>query len=164
MMDSTARTSPQISEKIPLTFNVEEIMQYIPHRYPMLMVDRIVDVCPGERAVGVKNVTMNEYFFQGHFPERPVMPGVLIVEAMAQTAAVLVMHFLNLNARDNLVYFMSLNQTKFRSPVVPGDTLHLCVEKEQARGKVWTFKGVAKVENKIVAEAVYTAQIAARAM
>jgi 3-hydroxymyristoyl/3-hydroxydecanoyl-(acyl carrier protein) dehydratase len=92
------------------------------------------------------------------------MPGVLIVEAMAQTAGVLVMHFLDLNARDNLVYFMSLNQTKFRNPVVPGDTLHLCVEKEQSRGKVWTFKGVAKVGSKVVAEAVYTAQIAARTM
>lgn len=163
-MDSTALTPSHIVDTIPLEFSVEKIMEYIPHRYPMLMVDRLVDVYPGERAVGIKNVTMNEYFFQGHFPERPVMPGVLIVEAMAQTAAVLVMHFLNLNAKDNLVYFMSLNQTKFRNPVVPGDALHLCVEKEQSRGKVWTFKGVAKVGNKVVAEAVYTAQIATREM
>ncbi|ETZ07632.1 3-hydroxyacyl-[acyl-carrier-protein] dehydratase FabZ [Holospora obtusa F1] len=152
-------TSPASLAETAKEFTIQEIMRYIPHRYPMLMIDRVVDVIPGERAVGIKNVTINEHFFMGHFPERPVMPGVLIVEAMAQTAAVLVMHSLNLTFNDHIVYFMSLNQTKFRNPVGPGDTLKLCVQKEQARGYVWTFHGQAKIGEKLVAEAVYTAKI-----
>ena len=156
-MNSIVPSTRLASSDIELS--IQDIMHYIPHRYPMLLVDRIEGVVPRERAVGMKNVTINEHFFPGHFPGRPVMPGVLIVESMAQTAAVLVMYSLNLTAKDHVVYFMSLNQTKFRSPVEPGDTLRLCVQKEQERNLVWTFKGEAWVGEKLVAEAVYTAQI-----
>ena len=139
---------------------VVRIMEVIPHRYPMLLVDRLQDIVPGESATGIKNVTMNEPFFQGHFPQKPVMPGVLIVEAMAQTAAALVMLSLGEEAEGKLVYFMSIEGAKFRKPVVPGDRLELHVSKEQNRRSVWKFKGIGKVAGQVVAEATYTAMIA----
>lgn len=148
--------------KPPSVFTVEDIMRYLPHRYPMLLIDRLEKISPGESAVGIKNVTINEQFFQGHFPGKPVMPGVLIVEALAQSAAVLVMYSLGRDAREYVVYFMSLTDTKFRKPVTPGDTLHLCVQKQKARGDIWTFKGRAMVGEQTVAEATYTAKIALR--
>ena len=141
------------------TLDIERIMAMIPHRYPMLMVDRVEEMVAGERAVGIKNVTANEPFFQGHFPEKPVMPGVLIVEAMAQTAAVIVVEELGENAEGRLVYFMSIDGARFRKPVGPGDQLRLVCEKVRQRANVWKFKGEAFVGDTVVAEAEYTAMI-----
>jgi 3-hydroxyacyl-[acyl-carrier-protein] dehydratase len=138
---------------------IQRIMEMIPHRYPFLMIDRVVDAVSGESAVGIKNVSINEFFFQGHFPQRPVMPGVLIIEAMAQTAAVLVVHSLGPGSEGKLVYFMSIDDARFRRPVVPGDRLHVHVAKKQHRGNVWKFEGKAKVDDKLVAEAVFAAMI-----
>jgi 3-hydroxyacyl-[acyl-carrier-protein] dehydratase len=139
--------------------DVSGIMERIPHRYPFLLIDKVVDIQPGERAVGIKNVTVNEPFFQGHFPGHPIMPGVLIVEAMAQTAAIVVIEALDSTASDKLVYFMSIDNARFRKPVLPGHTLNLEVTKEHGRGKVWRFKGIAKSEGVVMAEAVFTAMI-----
>jgi 3-hydroxyacyl-[acyl-carrier-protein] dehydratase len=141
------------------SWDIARIMQAIPHRYPFLLVDRMVDVLLGESAVGIKNVTMNEPFFQGHFPQAPVMPGVLIVECMAQTAGVLVVETLGPQARGKLVYFMTIENAKFRKPVVPGDQLRVHVQKERARGNIWKFNALAKVDGKVVAEATYSAMI-----
>ncbi|MCQ8277366.1 3-hydroxyacyl-ACP dehydratase FabZ [Acetobacteraceae bacterium KSS8] len=134
-------------------------MAAIPHRYPFLMIDRMVEVVLGESAVGIKNVTVNEPFFQGHFPQRPVMPGVLIVEAMAQTAAALVVLTLGDMFDGKLVYFMTIENAKFRRPVGPGDQLRIHVVKERQRGNVYKFRGVAKVDGVSVAEASYGAMI-----
>ena len=117
----------------------------IPHRHPFLMIDKVVDVVANERATGIKNVSINENYFQGHFPARPVMPGVLIIEAMAQTAAVLVVHTLGPESEGKLVYFMSVDNARFRRPVVPGDRLDVHVIKQRNRGNVWKFEGRAKV-------------------
>lgn len=135
------------------------IMEMIPHRYPFLMIDKLVDVVIGESAVGVKNVSINEGYFQGHFPQRPVMPGVLIIEAMAQTAAVLVVKTLGPEAQGRLVYFMSVDNARFRRPVVPGDTLMVHVVRQRNRGTVWKFEGQAKVDGRLVAEATFAAMI-----
>lgn len=139
--------------------DVGRIMDMIPHRYPFLMIDRVVDLVAGETAVGIKNVTFNEPFFLGHFPGKPVMPGVLIIEAMAQTAGILVVHTMGPEAEGSDVYFMSIDQARFRKPVTPGDTLHIHVEKLHARANVWKFKGEAKVNGTLVAEATYAAMI-----
>ena len=141
------------------TIDIHRIVEMIPHRYPFLLVDRLTDVVPGESAVGIKNVTANEPFFQGHFPGRPVMPGVLIVEAMAQTAAVIVVASLGQSAEGKLVYFMSIESARFRKPVEPGDQLKLYCRKERQRANVWRFTGEARVGDAVVAEAVYTAMI-----
>jgi len=141
------------------TIEIDRIQQMIPHRYPMLMIDRVVDVVPGVRATGVKNVSINEPYFQGHFPSEPVMPGVLIIEAMAQTAAVLVVETLGPDNEGRLVYFMTVDSARFRKPVVPGDTVRIHVEKQRHRGNVWKFRGEARVEGTLVAEAVYAAMI-----
>jgi len=141
------------------TADITRVMELIPHRYPMLLVDRVYDLDPGLSAVGVKNVSINESFFQGHFPSQPVMPGVLIVEAMAQTAAVVVVAGLGSEDRDQLVYFMSIEGARFRKPVEPGDQIKLHVEKVQNRRNVWKFKGEAKVDGTLVAEATFTAMI-----
>ena len=139
--------------------DINRIMQLIPHRYPFLLIDRIVELVPDVRAVGIKNVTYNEPFFQGHFPGHPIMPGVLIVEAMAQTAAVMVMETLKRTAEGVVVYFMSIDEARFRKPVVPGDSVHIHVEKQRQRGNVWKFRGEAKVGDVLMAEAVFTAMI-----
>lgn len=149
-----------MSQKKKHNVDINRIMQMIPHRYPILLVDRILELNPGESAVALKNVSMNEPHFQGHFPERPVMPGVLIIEAMAQTAAIVVVEAMGEEAEGQIVYFMTIENAKFRQPVVPGDSLHLHVEKTQARKNVWKFKGVAKVDGKICAEATFGAMIA----
>lgn len=138
---------------------VQQIMQFIPHRYPFLMIDRILNVVPGEGCIGIKNVSINEPQFQGHFPAHAVMPGVLIIESMAQTAAVLVVYTLGPEMEGKLVYFMSIDSARFRRPVVPGDTMHIHVGKIHRRANVWKFKGEVKVDGKVVAEAVYSAMI-----
>jgi 3-hydroxyacyl-[acyl-carrier-protein] dehydratase len=142
-----------------MTIDIERIIKMIPHRYPFLLVDRLIDVVPGESAVGIKNVTANEPHFTGHFPDRPVMPGVLIVEAMAQTAAVIVVASLGEAAEGKLVYFMTIENARFRKPVGPGDQLLIYCRKERQRGNVWKFSAEAKVDGFVVAEAAYTAMI-----
>lgn len=141
------------------SLTVTEIMNLIPHRYPMLLVDHIQDIVAGESCTGFKNVTFNEPFFQGHFPQEPIMPGVLIIESMAQTAAALVFHTTDLGGKDSSVYFMNIEDAKFRRPVVPGDILEMKVAKVQSRGSVWKFLGKACVKGKVHAEAKFTAMI-----
>lgn len=141
------------------TADIEEIMKCIPHRYPMLMIDRVEDIKLNESAVGIKNVSINEWYFQGHFPEKPILPGVLIIEAMAQTAGILVVKTLGKDFEGKLVYFMSVEEAKFRKPVIPGDVLRLKVVKERARGFVWKFKGEAWVGDTLTDEATFTAMI-----
>ncbi|OUI79083.1 3-hydroxyacyl-ACP dehydratase [Commensalibacter intestini] len=143
---------------LPL-IDIEGIMSAIPHRYPFLLIDRMINVRKGLSATGIKNVSVNENFFQGHFPSRPVMPGVLIIEAMAQTAAVLVVKTLGKEFEGKLVYFMTIDNAKFRRPVGPGDQIHIDVVKERQRANVWKFRGVAKVEGVSVAEAIFSAMI-----
>lgn len=139
--------------------DINTIMRMIPHRYPFLLIDKVVDVVIDQSAVGIKNVSIAEPHFQGHFPTRPVMPGVLIIESMAQTAAVLVVKSLGAEAEGKLVYFMSVDKARFRKPVVPGDVLHVHVEKERRRGNVWRFAGMAKVNGTLVSEATFSAMI-----
>jgi 3-hydroxyacyl-[acyl-carrier-protein] dehydratase len=140
--------------------DIRRILSMIPHRYPILLVDQLEEVVLGESAVGLKNVTFNEPHFQGHFPGAPVMPGVLIIEAMAQTAAALVVATLGEEAEGKLVYFMTIDEARFRRPVVPGDQLKLHVQKTRARSKVWKFEGNAYVGGQLVAEAQFGAMIA----
>jgi 3-hydroxyacyl-[acyl-carrier-protein] dehydratase len=141
------------------TLDIAQIMHAIPHRYPFLLVDRVVDLVKNESCVGIKNVTINENFFQGHFPTMPVMPGVLIIECMAQTAAVLVVTTLGPDWAGKLVYFMTVDNAKFRKPVVPGDQMRVHVVKQRQRGNIWKFEAEAKVDGKVVAEATYAAMI-----
>lgn len=139
--------------------NINEIMKVLPHRYPFLMVDRILEIQPGVSALGIKNVTINEPFFQGHFPEQPIMPGVLIVEALAQVAGILAYQS---GIEGNAVYFMSIEKAKFRKPVVPGDQIIFEVKTLQQRGNVCKFSGTAKVDEKVVAEAEFMAMVTNR--
>lgn len=153
----TDRTS--IATTTATAVDIRRILQMIPHRYPMLMVDKVVELRVDHSAIGIKNVSINEPFFQGHFPSEPVMPGVLIVEAMAQTAAVLVVATFGAESEGKLVYFMSIDDVRFRRPVMPGDRLELHVSKLQSRANVWKFSGKAIVEGKIAAEATFAAMI-----
>ena len=139
--------------------DIARIMHAIPHRYPFLLIDRVVDLLRNRSAVGIKNVSINDGFFQGHFPGHPVMPGVLIIESMAQTAAVLVVETLGPEAAGKVVYFMSIEAAKFRRPVHPGDQLRIHVTKERNRGNVWKFHAVARVDGVSAAEATYAAMI-----
>jgi 3-hydroxyacyl-[acyl-carrier-protein] dehydratase len=142
---------------------IEQILKSIPHRYPLLLVDKIIAMEENKSIVGVKNVTFNEPHFMGHFPDKPIMPGVLIIEAMAQTASVMVMNSGGRTLEDSLVYFMSIDNAKFRKPVIPGDVLELHIEVLQNRGAVWKMSGVAKVEGVKVAEAEFSAMIVDKA-
>ncbi|MBR72457.1 MAG: 3-hydroxyacyl-[acyl-carrier-protein] dehydratase FabZ [Rhodospirillaceae bacterium] len=141
------------------TYDIEKILEAIPHRYPFLLVDKVIKVKRDESAIGIKNVTINENHFQGHFPKRPVMPGVLIIESMAQTAAVLVVASLGPEMAGKLVYFMSVENCRFRKPVFPGDQIQIHVSKKHRRRNVWKFEATATVDNKSVAEATYSAMI-----
>jgi 3-hydroxyacyl-[acyl-carrier-protein] dehydratase len=138
---------------------IDEILTMLPHAYPFLLVDRIVEIEPGKRAVGIKNITYNEPFFPGHFPGRPIMPGVLIVEAMAQTAGVLVFKSIPEENRKKPVFFLGMDNVKFRKPVVPGDQLRLELEITRHRQSIWRFRGQAFVNEKLVAEADLLAMI-----
>ena len=139
-----------------MIIDIKEIQDVLPHRYPFLMVDRIVELEPWKKAVGIKNVTVNEPFFIGHFPGNPIMPGVLIVEAMAQVSGIMAFRS---GVQGDAVYFMSIEKAKFRKPVVPGDQLRLEVIALQQRGNVWKFSGTALVDGKVVAEADFTAMV-----
>ncbi len=131
---------------------IKEIMAILPHAYPFLLVDRIVEIEPGKRVVGIKNVTYNEPFFPGHFPGRPIMPGVLIVEAMAQTAGVLVFNSLPEEDRKKNVFFLGIDNVRFRKPVIPGDQLRMELEITRHRQSIWGFKGKVLVDGNLVAE------------
>ena len=150
---------PACAEEQITQVDVQRIMEMIPHRHPFLMIDKVVDMVANQRATGIKSVSINENYFQGHFPARPVMPGVLIIEAMAQTAAVLVVHTLGPESEGKLVYFMSVDNARFRRPVFPGDQLDVHVTKQRHRGNVWRFEGRAKVGDNLMAEAVFAAMI-----
>jgi 3-hydroxyacyl-[acyl-carrier-protein] dehydratase len=139
--------------------DLAQIKRMIPHRYPFLMIDKVVNIQKGISAIGIKNVTNNEPFFQGHFPAEPIMPGVLIVEAMAQTAGVVVIDGLGMIDQDLVVYFMTIDNCRFRNKVVPGDVLELHVQVIRSRSRVFRFGGKAKVNGKLVAQAEYSAMI-----
>ena len=141
------------------TANFEEIKRLIPHRYPFLLIDKVEKIINGKSATGIKNVTANEPYFVGHFPSKPIMPGVLIIESLAQTAAILVSKTLNIVDHGFLVYFMSIENAKFRKLVQPGDVLYLEVLVKKNRSNTWKFSGNAFVEKKLVAEANFTAMM-----
>jgi 3-hydroxyacyl-[acyl-carrier-protein] dehydratase len=141
------------------TADTKRIMELLPHRPPMLLIDRMIDIVPNLSATGVRQISISDPIFAGHFPGHPIMPGVMIVEAMAQTAGALVMHSMNASATDKLVYFMSIDKARFRAPVVPGDVLMIPVKLQRARAPVWKFAGEAYVNGKLCAEAEYSAMI-----
>lgn len=143
----------------PPLMKIEDVMRLIPHRYPFLLIDRILEAEANVRAIGLKNVTINEAHFQGHFPRQPVMPGVLLIEAMAQTAAALVVHTLGPDSEGKLVYFMTVDGARFRRPVTPGDQVHVIVDKANQKRNVWKFIGKAEVAGAKVAEATFSAMI-----
>src|SRR6056297_3232342 len=157
----TDMTAEATAAPVPDSADIDLIQRIIPHRYPFLLVDKVRDIVPFKSGVGIKNVTFNEPHFQGHFPGAPIMPGVTIVEAMAQTAAVMVGVAAGLADKNMLVYFMAIDNCKFRRKVVPGDVLelHLEVVRGKPGGKVWKFKGTATVEGDLAAEAEFTAMM-----
>ncbi|HEY4275811.1 MAG TPA: 3-hydroxyacyl-ACP dehydratase FabZ [Rhizomicrobium sp.] len=146
------------------TLDIAQIKKLLPHRAPMLFVERLTDIVPLESATGWKAVSINEPFFQGHFPDYAVMPGVLIVEAMAQTAGAVVMHSLGLEREKDIVYFMTIEKARFRKPVIPGDMLRMPVKAIRRRGPVWRFGGEAYVGDTLCAEAEFSATIHAGAV
>jgi len=153
-MDDTSTPGKYIAE-----LDIKQIMEMIPHRYPFLLIDKMRDIYAEEKAIGIKNVSMNEPFFQGHFPDNPIMPGVLLIEAMAQTAGVTVMCGQENSETERMVLFMSVDSARFRKPVVPGDVVELHVEKIRSKRNVWKFKGKAIVDGVLKAEAIFTAMV-----
>jgi 3-hydroxyacyl-[acyl-carrier-protein] dehydratase len=142
------------------TADIQRVLSVLPHRYPFLLVDKIIDIRGDESAVGIKNVTANEPQFQGHFPGNPVFPGVLLIEGMAQTAGAICLLHLGTGGRPKLVYFLTIDKAKFRKPVVPGDTVEYHMRKISHRKTMWWFRGEAKVTGQLVAEAEVGAMIA----
>ena len=142
-----------------MQIDINRIKELIPHRYPFLLIDGIQTLTPNESATGIKNVSANESFFEGHFPDRPVMPGVLIIESMAQTAGCLVVASLGRESEGKLVYFMTIENARFRKPVIPGDRLVINVQKLRSRGSVFKFSGKAFVGEVLAAEATFSAMI-----
>lgn len=138
---------------------INDVLKLLPHRYPMLMVDKVVDIDGDRSGIGIKNVTANEPHFQGHFPSQPVMPGVLLIEAMAQTAGILCILGMAASESPSLVYMMTIDKAKFRKPVVPGDVVEFHMRQERKRGTVWRFHGDAKVAGTVVAQADVSAMI-----
>ena len=156
MVEETEKTAENVIPEI----RIDQILKLLPHRYPFLLVDRLKEVVPGESGIGIKNVTMNEPFFQGHFPENPVMPGVLQIEAMAQTAGIIVLQSFPEEERSgNGVYFMTVDEVKFRKPILPGDVIEFHVKKEQTVRNVFKFRGEAKVDGKLVSQAIFSAMV-----
>lgn len=141
-----------------MIIDISEIMEMLPHRYPFLLIDRVIEYNLNESIIGVKNVTVNEPQFTGHFPKKPVMPGVLIIEAMAQLSAILVAKSMN-STKNKDVFFMSVEEAKFRKIVIPGDTLYIYAKIEQSRGTVWKFSSNVKVNDQLVAEGKFTAMV-----
>lgn len=151
-----------MTEAIPQkldSVDILKILELLPHRYPLLLVDRIIEMDADNSCIGIKNVTANEPHFQGHFPGRPVMPGVMIIEGMAQTAGALCIHANGLNDKPRVVYFMTIDKAKFRRPVVPGDVLEYHMTKMAQRKTMWWFRGEAKVNGQVMAEAEVGAMI-----
>ena len=157
--DGAREMTETVDSETQTSVDVKRIMELLPHRHPFLLIDRIIEMDGDRSAVGIKNVTINEHFFQGHFPTHPVMPGVLLIEGMAQTAGALCVANLKEDFEANLVYFMAIDRARFRRPVTPGDTVYYHMKKIRNRGRVWRFKGEAKVDGKIVAEAEISATI-----
>jgi 3-hydroxyacyl-[acyl-carrier-protein] dehydratase len=157
--DTSNETEAKPEKKDLGAADIVRILKLLPHRYPFLLVDKIVDMDGDASAVGIKNVTINEPFFQGHFPDFPVMPGVLLIEGMAQTAGALCVANLSDSYEPQLVYFMTIDRARFRRPVVPGDTVHYHMTKRRNRGRVWRFDGKAIVNGLVVAEAEISAMI-----
>ncbi|PIZ33184.1 MAG: 3-hydroxyacyl-[acyl-carrier-protein] dehydratase FabZ [Alphaproteobacteria bacterium CG_4_10_14_0_8_um_filter_37_21] len=150
---------------LDIILDINAIKKLLPHRYPFLLVDKVKNIVPFESATGIKMVTANEWYFEGHFPNHPIMPGVLIIEAMAQTAGVLILHSQQLEKENqvdqqSMVYFMSMEKVKFRKPIVPGDALEIEIKKERVRGNVWRFVGKAFVDGALTNEATFTAMVA----
>lgn len=141
------------------TVDIHRVLELLPHRYPFLMIDRIININGDETAVGIKNVTINEPCFQGHFPNFPIMPGVLLIEGMAQTAGAICVAAIGESYEPRIVYFMSIDRAKFRRPVIPGDTVHFHVRKMRNRGPVWRYQCEARVNDGLVAEAEVSAMI-----
>jgi 3-hydroxyacyl-[acyl-carrier-protein] dehydratase len=139
--------------------DIQRILKLLPHRYPFLMVDRIIDVNRDESCIGIKNVTANEPHFQGHFPEQPIMPGVLMIEGMAQTAGAMCVMSRSGNQKPSIVYFMTIEKARFRKPVLPGDTVEYHMTKLKSRGNMWWYRGEAKVRGQLVAEAEVSAML-----
>jgi len=158
MVDVMNKLAPGL-EPGKSVLEVEELMQLLPHRYPFLLLDRLVDIEANVGAVGIKNVSYGEHFFQGHFPQKPVMPGVLIVEAMAQASAAYVAYTEDLDVEGKIILFMGVDRARFRKPVIPGDQLRIAVRTVHRRAPVWRFEGVATVDGKRVAEAKYSAML-----
>ena len=143
------------------TVDIQQLLQFLPHRYPFILVDKIIDCKGDESCIGIKNVTINEPQFQGHFPERPIMPGVLLIEGMAQTAGAVCIHAATSRV-PSLVYFMTIDNVKFRKPVVPGDRVEYHMTRTNRRRNIWWYKGVAKVDGQTVCEAEISAMMVAK--